>query len=233
MANAAATHIRDRVAEIVGSDRRLAFLSRLAWELVIDVRAYYPAPDTDAYRTLGQFICLNELLHNLTSQLRSDLDHGRGGYPDRALVDGVFSKSRAWRCEDSAQQAFREAVASTTPDASSNGSAGPNAAASALLESDQRRVFLAEWFVHLTLSARAIRPPFDSELAPIVADFKCLNDLLYLVAEAIRRNVSEPATTTDGAGFVETLIAAANAGGCGGSLRYAFERTMAAGAVSA
>jgi hypothetical protein len=165
MASVTATTIRDRVAQVVHSDRRLPFLSKLAWELVIDVRARYPAPDTDAYRELEEYICLNEILHDLTSQLWSDLDYGRGGYPNQALVGGVISKSRALHCEVAAEEAFREAVLRTAPDVSrisTNGSIDSDAAASALLDSDRRRMFLAEWIAQIKIA-----PPASSDRRPI------------------------------------------------------------------
>jgi hypothetical protein len=231
MASGTATTIRDRVAEVVSSDRRLPFLSKLAWELVIDVRARYPAPDTDAYRELEEYICINEILHTLTSQLASDLDHGRGGYPNQALVDGIFGKSRAWHCGEASQRALRQAVDRTTrraSEAGANGSTETVATEVALLVSERRRGFLAEWIAQLTITARAIRPPSNPELARIVAGFACLNEQLYLVAETLRTDLSGSDTAQDGANLVETLIASANAGGCGGSLRSAFERTLAA-----
>jgi hypothetical protein len=236
MASVAATSIRDRVADVVSSDRRLAFLSKLAWELVIAVRACYPAPETNAYRDLGEYICLNEILHNLTSQLWSELDHGSSGYPNQALVEGILGKSRGWHCENASQGALREAVVRTAPRGSRTGTNGPTdlvATAIELLASDRRRGLLAEWFAQLTSATRTVRRPSDPELAPIVSGFACLNGLLYLVAEALRADLSDSDIAQDDAQIVEKLIAAANAGGCGGHLRQKFERTLAAVAVQA
>jgi hypothetical protein len=236
MASVTARSIRDRVTQVLESDRRIAFLSKLAWELVIAVRGRYPAPDTGAYREVGEYICLNEILHNLTSQLWSNLDHSKGGYPDGALIEGIFGKSRAWHCENASEEALRKAVVRTAPHASrtgANGSTKPVAAAIALLSSDRRREFLAEWIVQLTSATRAIRPPSNPELAALVAGLACLNEQLYLVAETLGTDLGSSDTAREDGQFVEALVVAVNAGGCGGYLRYAFERALASMAVPA
>jgi hypothetical protein len=234
MASIAPTRVRDLVEEALGSDRRLTFLAKLAWELVVSNRGYYPDPDTDLYRQAGMSICVNEILHNLTSQIWSDLDHGRGGYPDQALIGGMLSKARVWKCEEIWNIMVQRAVERCDLPATASGSVDPSnglAPALRILASDRRHDFLAELFVQLAGAARDISYPLDAELVPYARGFACTNELLVLVAERLRADLRTHGTAQIDAEFIGTLIDSANARGCGGDLRYLFERTLAATAL--
>lgn len=234
MARVAARSIRDRVAEGIGSDQRSAFLSKLAWDLVLAARDCYPGHDTKAYRDLEDYVCLNEVLHNLTSQRRIDFGHGRGGYPDRALIEGIVSKSHSWQCETASEEALRMAIAQTGDGGQGTATDGPVAltqAAIALLASNRRQEFLADWFVQLASATRSIRPPDAPELVTIVATVACLNELLELVANALRAYVKGRDSEQDAARFADALIMVANAGRCGGCSALERALTVVVGAV--
>jgi hypothetical protein len=233
MASVAAISVRDRVSQALNSDHRLPVLSKLAWELVILNRGYYPPPDTAASRQLGASICVNEILHNLTSQIWSDLDHGRGGYPDQALVEGMLSKARVWHCEETCREAFRQAIERFTPQSATRAAYGMAEVldpALMILASDHRLMFLTELLCQIADAALAIASPSLPELAPYIAGFGCINGLLVRVAWQLRADVSSTEASQVASEFIESLISAANSGLCGGDLRYAFERTLAVAA---
>jgi hypothetical protein len=177
------------------------------------------------------YICVNEILHNLTSQLWSDLDHGRDGYPDQALIEGMLNKARVWGCEQTWRGAMRVAIEQCVPSDVAYGMTGSKDdlhAAVKILASDRRREFLAELFLRLTSAARALSPPSDPDLISVTDALTCTNELLLLVAEQLRADLDPRQTAHADAEFIESLISAANTGGCGGNLRYLLERTLAA-----
>jgi hypothetical protein len=220
---------RDRVAATLDSERRLPFLAKLAWEMVISNRASYPDPTTDQYRQAEPSICLNEILHALTSQIWSDVDKVSWGFPDRALFEVMVSKSRAWRCEATCRDALRASIrrfvsATIAPD--TNGLAITIEKGIELRGSDRRPAFLADLLYRLTDAARAISLPSTPELTPYTDALRCMNRLLFHVAEQVRTDVENGGVARNDTGFVQSLIAIANEGRCGGDLRYAFERTL-------
>ena len=235
MASGSATSLRDRATEALGSDRYAPFLARVAWELVVANRGLYPEPETVAYRQLGAMICVNEILHSLTSQYLSDFGDGRGGYSDRALIDDVLGKSRLWRCEETCSEAMRGAIEQTehwSQTGRANGVTDLPDAALAVLASDQRGRFLAQLILRLLGAALSVPTPSDPNLTPHIAGFRCRYELLSLVARALLGGAGMDEPIRDAPRFVETLIGTANSGRCGGDLRHAFERALATATVS-
>jgi hypothetical protein len=85
--------------------------------------------------------------------------------------------------------------------------------------------------LRLASAARAFSQLADPELVSFASALVCTNDLLVLVAERLLTDLSTHDTAPVDAHFVTELIGSANARGCGGNLRYLFERTLAEVAV--
>ena len=107
------TDVYERSEACLGSDRRLAFLAELVYELSLAARGLYPPDGTDEREAVAGFIAHNEMLQVLSASLRADLG-GRGrGYPDRALVEALAGKARTWGREAILKAALKYALAET------------------------------------------------------------------------------------------------------------------------
>jgi hypothetical protein len=108
-----ASDVYERAVACLGSDRRLAFLAELVYELSLAARGLYPPDGTEARRAVAGFIAHNEMFQVLADPLRADLGGREGGYPDRALIEALVSKARIWGREATLRSALNHALDET------------------------------------------------------------------------------------------------------------------------
>jgi len=84
--------------ESLAGENRAAFLARLVFNLSISARACYPETEADSARSIEVLTGLNEVLHIVGSQLRSEAGGG-GGYPDdETFIQAVLGQATLHGC---------------------------------------------------------------------------------------------------------------------------------------
>jgi outer membrane murein-binding lipoprotein Lpp len=93
--------MNDLITNLLQSDQRRILLALLVGELCLAARVNYPQPDgPDAASAVRELCALNEALHAVANQLRTDAYASESsGYPDEVFAESTLGMARMYAAD--------------------------------------------------------------------------------------------------------------------------------------